>query len=166
MKIAVLSDIHDNIVNLKKVLEQIKGKVEVIIFCGDMIAPTTTEMLASANLPTYVCLGNNDADLIGMQNKGGKNFTWTRASQEYGEVELDGKKIAYIHYPKVAKLLAESGKYDAVFFGHTHEAGLGNHGKTLLLNPGGLAGIHLNEVVPATYAIYDTSTNEAEIIAL
>jgi hypothetical protein len=166
MKIAVLSDIHDNIVNLKKALEQLKGKVEVIIFCGDMIAPSTTELLASANLPTFLCLGNNDADLIGMQKMGGEKFTWTRVSEEYGEVELEGKKIAFIHYPKVAKLLAESGNYDAVFFGHTHEAGLGNHGKTLLLNPGALAGIRRNEVVPATYAIYDTATNEAEIIAL
>ena len=116
MKIAVLSDIHDHLTGLEKVLEEIKDKdIETIIFCGDMISPFTTGILAKANLPTYACLGNNDEDNIGMMKKGGDKFTWFHLSQEYGEVELDGKKIAFCHYPKLGELLAKSGEYDVVF---------------------------------------------------
>lgn len=40
MKIAVLSDIHDNIWNLEKVLKQVKKKgCKAIIFCGDFVSP-------------------------------------------------------------------------------------------------------------------------------
>lgn len=168
MKIAVLSDIHDHIDQLQKVLDQINGKVQALIFCGDLISPFTTGVLAKANLPTYACLGNNDEDHIGMLKKGGEKFIWTHLSQEYGQVELDGKKIAFCHYPKLAQLLANSGEYDAVFFGHTHSAGLGNHGKTLLLNPGSVCGINFEsgKYDSATFAIYDTTSNNAEIIAL
>src|SRR3989344_8260805 len=165
MKIAVLSDIHDHLTNLEKILKEIEGKVEAIIFCGDLISPFTTGILAKANIPTYACLGNNDEDHIGMMKKGGEKFTWFHLSQEYGEVELDGKKLAFCHYPKLGELLAKSGEYYAVFYGHTHEVDNKKIGKTLLLNPGSVCGINFDKAAydKVTYAIYDTSTNSAEI---
>ena len=166
MKIAVLSDIHDHIWNLKKVLDQIKGNVETIIFCGDMCAPFTAGILGKAGVSIYACLGNNDEDHIHMLQKGGDKFNWTALSEEFGQVTLDNKKIAFCHYPKLADLLSKTGEYDAVFFGHTHDAGLGNHGKTLILNPGAVCGIQKGESGSATFAIYDTASNDAEIIAL
>ncbi|MBI2009752.1 MAG: metallophosphoesterase [Candidatus Chisholmbacteria bacterium] len=166
MKIAVLSDIHDHIDKLNQVLKQINGKVEVIIFCGDLISPFTTGILAQANLPTYACLGNNDEDHIGMFKKGGSNFTWIHLSQEFGEVELGRRKIAFCHYPKLGELLAKTNDYDAVFFGHTHEVVNKTIGKTLLLNPGAVCGINFDkgDYDLATFAFYDTSTNKAEIV--
>ena len=117
MKIAVLSDIHDNIWNLEKVLKQIKGKVKAIIYCGDLCAPFTAELLASANLSTYICLGNNDEDHLSLYRKGSDKFSWVHLGQEFGEVKLGGKEIAFCHYPRLAELLAKSGDYDAVFYG-------------------------------------------------
>src|SRR3989344_4618921 len=146
MRVAILADIHDHLTNLEKVLTEIKSKkIETIIFCGDLISPFTTGVLAKANLPTYACLGNNDEDHIGMMKKGGDKFTWFHLSQEYGIVELDGKKIAFCHYPKLGELLAKSGEYDAVFFGHTHEIINKIVGKTLLLNPGAVCGINFDK---------------------
>ncbi len=166
MKIAILSDIHDHIDNLRKVIENINGQAEAIIFCGDMVSPFTTKLLASAKLPTYACLGNNDEDQIGMMKNGGDKFTWTHLSQEFGQVDLDGKKLAFCHYPKLAELLAQTGEYDAVFYGHTHEAKNEMIANTLLLNPGAICGIDFDKRGYGTisYAIYDTSTNTAEII--
>jgi len=169
MKIAVLSDIHDHLTNLEKVLEEIKGKnIEAIIFCGDLISPFTTGVLAEANLPTYACLGNNDEDHIGMMKKGGNKFIWFHLSQEYGEIELDGKKIAFCHYPKLSELLANSGQYDAVFYGHTHMPRNEIIGKTLLLNPGAVCGINFEKPSydKVTFAVYDTQTNSAEIVEI
>lgn len=169
MKIAVLSDTHDHLDNLNKALSDIKKrKVKAIVFCGDLISPFTTGVLANANLPTYAVLGNNDEDHIGMMKKGGNKFTWFHLSQEYGEVKLDGKKIAFCHYPKLGELLARSREYDAVFYGHTHDVDNKKVGKTLLLNPGAVCGINFDKGAydKATYAIYDTSKNFANIIEI
>ena len=166
MKIAVLSDTHDNIWNLKKLLKDLDEDIETIIHCGDMVAPFTTKILATADLPTYVVLGNNDEDHIGMQKKGHDKFNWVHVGQQFGEVELDKRKIAYTHYPRLGSLLADSGKYDAVFYGHTHTVENKMVKDTLLLNPGPVCGIKNTGSVEATYAIYDTGTNSAEIVEI
>lgn len=169
MKIAVLSDIHDHLTGLRKSLKIIKdNSCESVIFCGDMISPFTTGVLAEAGLPTYAVLGNNDEDHIGMMKKGGPKFTWFHLSQEFGTAELDGKKLAFCHYPKLGELLAQSGEYDAVFYGHTHQVENETIGKTLLLNPGAVCGINFDkgDYDNSTFAIYDTSTNSAEIIEI
>ncbi len=169
MKIAVLSDIHDHLDNLEKVLAQIRdNNIDTIIFCGDLVSPFMAGILAKANLPTYACLGNNDEDQIGLVKKGGSQFTWFHLSQEYGEVELGGRKTAFCHYPKLGELLAKSGKYDTVFYGHTHIVENKTVGKTLLLNPGAVCGIDFDKAAydKATYAIYNTQINSAEIIEI
>lgn len=166
MKVAILSDIHDNIWNLEKVLIFIKGKVESMIYCGDFCAPFIPPKLASLGIPVYACLGNNDEDQIGLLKQGGEMFNWTFLAEEYGQVELDGKKIAFCHYPKLGELLAKSGDYDVVFHGHTHNSVNETHGKTLLVNPGAVCGIQKGQPGIASYAIYDTKTNTAEIIQI
>lgn len=165
MNIAVLSDIHDHIWKLEKVLKQIKERgVESIIFCGDMCAPFTAGILGSAKLPTYACLGNVDEDHIKMKERGGDKIIWTPLADEHGYIELEEKKIAYCHYPKLAELLAKSGEFDAVFHGHTHDAKNEKVDKTILVNPGAVCGIQGGIQGVASYAIYDTQTNSAEII--
>lgn len=164
MKALVLSDIHDHILNLQKVIDSVKGQAEAVICCGDYCAPFSAGLLSSLNLPTYACLGNNDEDQIGLFKKGGPNFTWTNLSQELGEIELDKRKIAFCHYPKLAELLAKSGEYDAVFYGHTHVTRNETIGKTLLLNPGSVCGIIGGKIAVGSFAIYDTEKNRAEVI--
>ena len=175
MKIAVLSDSHDHIPNLEKALKQIKvKKVEVMFFCGDMCSPFTAGIIGKVNLPVYACFGNNDEDQIAFVQLGGKNFTWVPLFKEFGEVELNSRKIAYCHYPKLGEFLAKSEGYDAVFYGHTHKVRNEKFGKTLLLNSGSVCGIDARYVLKfegekqdiASYAIYDTKTNSAEIIEI
>lgn len=163
MKIAILSDSHDHIANLEKVVATLKGKVEAAIICGDFCSPFSAKKLSELGVPIYACLGNNDEDQIGLLKMGGENFKWTSLAEEFGQVELDGKKLAYCHYPRLADLLSKTGEFDAVFFGHTHQAGMGNHGKTLLLNPGALCGIKDGKYNEASFAIYDTASNAAEL---
>lgn len=163
MKIAILSDSHDHVENLRKVVNDIKGNIEAAIFCGDFCAPFMPPVLAELNIPIYACPGNNDEDQIGQVLKGGENFQWTPLAAEFGEVELGGKKIAFCHYPKLGELLSKSGEYDAVFYGHTHEQLNVMNGNTLLVNPGAICGIQKGKYGVASYAIYNTDTNSAEI---
>lgn len=166
MKVAILSDSHDHIRNLEKALSNIKGKVDAIIHCGDLIAPFASAILATSDLPIYICIGNNDEDHIAMLKKGLPNFTWITVGQEYGEEEFDQRKVAFTHYPKLAALLANSEKHDVVFFGHTHVIENKMVGNTLLLNPGSICGIINGKYTKASYAVYDTKKNSAEIITI
>jgi len=75
-----------------------------------------------------------------------------------GEVGLGGKKIAWTHFPQFAKPLAVTGKYDAVFYGHTHKKHEEKIGKTLLVNPGNIMG----NPGPASFAVYDTSSDSVD----
>lgn len=171
MKIAVLSDSHDHIWNLEKVVKKITGKVDCYVHCGDLIAPFISQILNKSKAPGYICLGNNDEDHIAMKNVGGDKISWVSVGQQFGELEKDGRRIAYCHYPKLGNLLASTGDYHAVFYGHTHKAVNKKVGKTLLLNPGAICGITAGVIFgekkkhdPASYAIYDTKTNSAEIV--
>lgn len=166
MKVALLSDIHDNIWNLQKALNALKDKTEAVIFCGDYCAPFIPPKLAELNVPIYSCLGNNDEDQICQLQTGGPLFTWTPLADEFGTVKLDHKNIAFCHYPKLAELLAKSGEYDAVFHGHTHFSRNEKVGDSILLNPGAICGIQKGVQGVASFAIYDTTTNSAEIITI
>jgi hypothetical protein len=79
---------------------------------------------------------------------------------ELAELELGGCRIAVNHYPHIARPLAESGDYDAVFYGHDHTALVERVGDCLLLNPGEVMG----RFGRSTFAWYDTETGEADIV--
>ena len=84
------------------------------------------------------------------------------AFKEYGSVEFDGKKIAFTHYPEFGEGMAASGKYDVVFFGHTHIKKEEKINNTLLINPGELMG----RLGTRTFVIYDTALNKIEFFEL
>jgi len=167
MKIVVLSDSHDNIWNLEKVIKIIKEKkCETVIFCGDLIAPFTAAILSKTDLETYLVLGNNDEDHIRMLQKGGEKFHWTGLSEEYAKLDFDGRKIAFCHYPKLGELLAKTGDYDAVFHGHTHKQYSKHKNKTLLANPGAICGIVEGKSGLASFMVYDSKENRVELIEI
>lgn len=162
MKIAVVSDSHDNLPNIKKALDYInKQGVTFMIHCGDISSATIARIFAQKfKGEIHAVTGNVSGDPESIKRKTAEyNFT---LHDETGIVEVDGKKIAFNHYPWEAKKLAESEKYDLVLHGHTHKPWEEIIGKTKVLNPGTLAGLFQK----ATFAIYDTKTDKAELILL
>ena len=158
MKVAVLSDCHDRLENLQKVLDQIQD-AEVALFCGDYCAPFTLKMLASGfSGPVHSVLGNNDGDVFLMltiaQQAGNVTFHQPMAS-----LELGGRRVAVVHYPEFGQALALSGQYDAVFSGHNHTAEAQMVGETLWGNPGEVMG----RFGQPSFGIYDTENNSFEI---
>ena len=161
MLIAILSDIHDNIWNLEKVLPQLE-EAEALLFCGDFCAPFTLKMMADGfSGPVHCVFGNNDGDALFL-SRIARRADNVSLYPQMGELELDGKKIAFIHYPHIASGLAASGKYNAVFSGHTHEHKVEKMGSTLWANPGEVMG----RFGKPSFGIYDTSTNAFEIIGI
>jgi hypothetical protein len=162
MKIAVMSDSHDNIWNLEKALKKAQG-ADAMVFCGDLCAPFSLKMLADGFAgPIHAVRGNNDGDvalLLRVAGPGGRVRFYTEA---LAELELGGRKIAVAHYAHVGNAIASSGKYDAVFFGHTHQQVKRREGKTLVLNPGEVMG----RFGTPSFALYDTEANDAEFVEL
>lgn len=160
MKIAIISDSHDNVPNMEKALAWMNdNKIEQIIHCGDLCAPG---VLVNTFAPQFsgqihMVFGNvEDRELL---PKKVADFDHVTHYGDIGEVEIDGKKIAFVHFPDEGKKLADSGKYNLVFYGHSHKAWEETIGETKLVNPGTLAGLFAK----ATFAVYDTSTDVLEL---
>ena len=163
MLIGVLSDIHDNLDNLRAALASFKTRgVEVIIFCGDFCSPIPSRVMAGEFTGEIHCVfGNGDGDrFLMLQNTA--RYPQLKLHGEYAELELAGVKVAVTHYPFYAKALARTGDYQAVFSGHTHQAGEERFGDCLWVNPGEIMGWKAKP----SCAIYDTTTNSVEFVAI
>lgn len=163
MKIAIISDIHGNMAYLEAAKERIdREKIKIVICCGDAQDEEVFFELDSWKQEVYLSLGNADFHL---KNKLESGLIWPEKLKyfaDFGVINLDGKKIAFCHYDFLARKLAESGKYDLIFFGHTHTPWEEKIGKTLLLNPGEITA----QYGKPTFAIYDLIKMKAELIVL
>ncbi len=147
MKFAIVSDTHDNIKNFLKIVDFLnKEKIATILHCGDICnQEIIDEAVKSFKGKIYYVRGNGDYELPELPEK--------------MEIQLGGKKIFINHYPEIAKKAAESGKYDLVFYGHTHKPWEEKVGKCRLVNPGEVAG----QRYKPTFALYDTETDKLEL---
>jgi hypothetical protein len=147
MKIAIISDTHDNLKTLKKAINWInKENIQLILHCGDISSQETiSEAVKFFKGEIKFVKGNTDYKLDDLPKK--------------MEIVIDKKKIAFCHHPDVAKNMAESKKFDLVFYGHTHKPWEEKIGNCRLVNPGELAG----QIFKPTFAIYNTETNFLEL---
>lgn len=156
MKIAILSDTHDQIWQIDQALSQM-SRADVIIHCGDLCSPFVIRHLAagSGGRPVHVVWGNNDGDprLI---TQVASAFPFVSLHGQFAELVLDGVRIAVNHYPEIARPLAHSGLYDLVCYGHDHTAHEERIGGCILLNPGEILGMK----GPRTFAWFDTVLRE------
>jgi len=163
MKFAIISDSHDNLPNIYKMLDFLKKEnITTLIHCGDVCAPSVMKEIASKfGGQMHLVFGNVDGDREKMVELA-KSLDNLTIHGEKGELEIDGKKIGFVHYPFEAEKMAETNQYDLVFYGHNHKAWEKKVGNCILRNPGTLAGLFAK----ATFATYDTETGQAKLILL
>ena len=156
MKIAIISDSHDNLVNLEKCLLYCENEnVDILFHCGDWCAPSTlkfTRELFSEKI--YGVFGNVHGEDEEMFEKA-KEFD-INLKKDKNEITIDKIRMTIVHRPKEAHKLAQTKKFDLIFYGHTHEPWQDKVGATYLVNPGNLAGMFTR----ATFAMYDTETKK------
>lgn len=163
MLIAIISDIHNNTVNLNKVLGYCARKnILTIICCGDLASMETLDFLNDnfSGIIHYT-FGNMDNEYL-RNKKFSKKYKNSYIYEEFGEAEIDGKKIAFVHFPREAKDLCATGKYTFVFYGHTHKPWEEMIDNCKLLNPGNVAG----EIYPPTFAVWETESGNFELIRI
>ncbi len=165
MKIAIISDIHENFHNLLLALEKIQeAGVAQIICLGDLMNLGIAKVLSIQNIPTYLIWGNNDGEKVEIMNVAhSPNSKLSISVNTYDFLEFDQRKIFICHYDDLAIPMAKSKLYDAVFYGHNHIKSKEQIENCLVVNPGEIAAIKTGL---ASFAIYDTIENTAELITL
>lgn len=163
MKIAVLSDIHDHTTHLLLALEAAReaGCVRMI-YLGDMVhSNTLTTLLREWELPLDIVFGNNEYELEVFDRivQGAPHAT---LHGDAGALEADGKRIFFCHLPSYARRAADSGRFDAVFYGHTHCADIQMYGTVLLANPGEVLG----RQSAASIGVYNTEEHHFSVFPI
>ncbi|MCX7792828.1 MAG: metallophosphoesterase [Thermodesulfovibrionales bacterium] len=157
MKIAVISDSHDNLDNLRKAVEIINSSGAVHVFhAGDFTSPFTIRALKELKCPLTGVFGNNDGDRLLLSEK----FNGRIYTQPY-TTTFNGKKIVLMHEPVFIEALRDSGHFDIIIYGHTHEADIRQEKGVIIINPGELAGWLYGK---PSFAIFDLETMKGEII--
>jgi putative phosphoesterase len=166
MKIAIVSDTHNNWANFKKAIEWIKKeKIQLILHCGDICSQETLDdanKLFDAKIKFVKGNGDHGLDLPEKMELEVEGNPSAGASTELSRMSSGRVKIAFCHFPDLAKKMAQSGKFDVVFYGHTHRPWEEKIKKCHMINPGELAG----HFYKATFAVYDTNTEKLELKVL
>lgn len=159
MKIAIFSDSHDNIPNIDKFFAWCNDhEIEQVICCGDLCTAETLEHIITLwDKPLHLVFGNvaEEQLLVSIAD----DYKHIIQHENQGEVMLGGLHSALVHYPQEAKQLAETGKYQYVFYGHTHKPWEEKIGECKVVNPGTLAGMFYK----ATFACLDLKNNNLQL---
>ncbi len=156
-----MADSHDNLNSVKKaiaIFEEVGCRL--IIHAGDFVAPFTARELSSLKCPLKAVFGNCDGEKIGLEE----------AIRSFGEIRPapliwaeDNLRFLLTHLHHEVELLAHSGRYDIIIFGHTHRPEIRRIGQTLVINPGETGGWLTGK---STIALLDPLRREADIISL
>jgi len=115
MKIAIISDTHDNLATLDKFLAYIaKNPVGAIIHCGDIAEGETLTRLAK-NFPgeILVAFGNMDyRDSVCAAIKKSSRIT---LFDSFGQTEFNGIKIGFCHHKETGLAIFKKEKFDLYF---------------------------------------------------
>lgn len=135
MVIGIISDTHDNVLNIKKAVEVFKKhNVEFVIHAGDIIAPVSIKYFEGLNMKFV--FGNCDGDRHKIEEK-----VRDINGQHYGrimELKIKGKTIGVFHGDDIIindKMLNKG--YDYFIHGHTHIPEDKKVNNTRVLCPGG-----------------------------
>lgn len=160
MRIAIISDSHDNIWKIESTLPILRS-ADIVLHCGDIISPFMIMRLIAGvgGTPVHIVWGNNDGDKR-LLTEVALSVDNIQVHGDFGQLNLNGFKVAIIHYPDLAHALAESNAYHLVCYGHDHTTYQSWVGNTLLLNPGEMMGMNGR----STIAIYDSISKAVDYI--
>lgn len=163
MKIGVLSDTHDNLSNLTYALETMgRRDIGTVIHCGDL---TDFELLSQfTGFRLIYLVGNMDHTSGTIVRKVMKQGEDSFAGLEFTG-KLDGVSVAATHSHIEGKVmeLVQSGRYQWVFHGHTHQKRNETIKGVHVVNPGALGGLARG---PRSFCIVDLDTEDVEFITV
>lgn len=165
MLIGAISDSHDNLPQIEKAVQTLNQQnVGLVLHAGDYVAGFVIPKFKQLNCKLIGVFGNNDGDHELLKKRFSETTNCT-IHDRFAQVTIEGYRIALLHGHETELLgaIIDSGYFDAVIHGHSHNKNIEQKGKTLAINPGELCGYLTGK---PTIAILDTAKNEAKIIEL
>ncbi len=136
MTLGVISDTHGQLEWTAQAVQVMKERnVEQVIHCGDVGGGAIVQLFKA--LPAHFVAGNCDSAMTLQMAVEAAGHTF---HGRVGELELHGRKIAFLHgdsHFALQRLLTE-GDCDLIAHGHTHQAQCQTFDNTLILNPGAM----------------------------
>ena len=136
MRIGVVSDTHNNLSNVRKIVEILNtARVERVVHTGDITQAKTLRALAELEVPLVGVYGNND-------ERGALAEVASEAGFEMVEPSLElawaGRRILVVHDPLDVDRWWSG--HDVVLHGHDHRRRIQRDVERLVFNPGESAG--------------------------
>lgn len=161
MLIGLISDTHENILNVQKAVEIFKKRnIDLVIHLGDIISGQTLTYFKG--LPLKFIRGNCHSNVERYKCVAKElNFEFLGRS---AELNINNKTILVMHQDPDRYDPEKIGKYDYLFHGHTHRKRDETIKGTRLINPG--AHYFTTEKQNQTIAILNTENNYLEFIQI
>lgn len=164
MNVGIISDTHDNLPLIDKVVKQLNDmNVELVLHAGDIISPFVAESFKQLKAPLIGVFGNNDGDRTLLKKKFAEFGADIRG--RFAFIVVDGLRIALLHGDEneLMRSLLELESHDVIVSGHTHLPKTYRKGRTLIINPGEASGILSGK---ATLAVFNTVTLNVKTIQI
>ena len=140
MFIGVISDTHNNIKNIDKIISLFNNeKVDLVIHTGDITKAETLKKFSLLNCPLAGVFGNNDRSEVGLQEVCDENnFNFQEPPLS---LKLDKLRVVVFHEPDIINHYIKNHKeVDIILHGHTHRYREETIKDTIYFNPGESAG--------------------------
>ena len=159
LQVGILADSHDCLPRIKDAVDRLNSEqIELVLHAGDYSAPFVTDYYRALKVHMIGVFGNNDAEKGKLRNR------FAEAGHEirgrFAEVQAGNLRIALTHgdEDELLRSLTVCGGYDVVVYGHTHESGVIEKGRTLVINPGEICGYLTGK---SSFAILNTAERKA-----
>jgi uncharacterized protein len=136
VRIGVVSDTHNHLPNVGRIVELLNGAgVERVVHTGDITQAKTLHAMAGLRAPLVGVFGNNDVERDALGAAAARHgFTFGESGLE---IALAGRRIVVVHDPRE---IATRRDFDVALHGHTHRLTVERETDRLVFNPGECAG--------------------------
>lgn len=138
MKIGVVSDTHNNLKNVQRIVELFNAAgIERVIHTGDITQAKTLDVFAHLDMPMYGVYGNNDQErdsLVSAVTRHGFEFC-----EPPFELQWHRRSIVVVHDPLDLDQHLHA-DHDLALHGHTHLHRHEQRAGQVIFNPGECAG--------------------------
>ena len=141
MLVGVVSDTHNNLKNIEKIISLFNNeKITLVFHTGDITNSKSLEKFSTLNADLIGVYGNNDRNEVGLNEIAIQNDF--QFQEPPSVITLCDRNIAIFHEPDViSNFLSENKDIDLVIHGHTHRYRHEIVNDVLLFNPGESAGM-------------------------
>lgn len=138
MKLGVVSDTHNNLKNVARIVELFNAAtVDVVVHTGDITQAKTLDVFAHLEAPMCGVFGNNDQERDALESAiASHGFEFCEPPFE---VTWASRRVLVVHDPLELEGVV-SREHDLALHGHTHLHRIEQNGDQLLFNPGECAG--------------------------